>query len=128
MSTESQWFLIEDEQDYNKAISRYEEIKYAPKNTKEYKEKMLLVHLISEYENKLWDLPVVNPVETIKIRMEEFGLKQADLAKEYGNKGNLSKVLNYQRALSLSMIRWLSNKLHIPTEMLIQEYELKNSN
>ncbi len=62
---------------------------------------MLLVHLISEYENKEWDLPAVNLIETIKIRMEEFGLKPSDLAKEYGNKGNLSKVLNYQRALSL---------------------------
>jgi HTH-type transcriptional regulator/antitoxin HigA len=86
---------------------------------------MLLVHLISEYENKEWDLPAVDPIETIKIRMEEFGLKPSDLAKEYGNKGNLSKVLNYQRALSLTMIRQFSATLHIPTDMLIQEYALK---
>lgn len=86
---------------------------------------MLLLHLISEYENKEWDLPSVDPIETIKIRMEEFGLKPANLAKEHGDKGNLSKVLNYQRALTLTMIRQLGTRLHIPTDMLIQEYALK---
>lgn len=125
MSKATQWFLLESEQDYNHATSRYEELKNAPKGSPEHKEKMLLVHLISEYENKEWDLPAVDPIETIKIRMEEFGLKPADLAKEYGNKGNLSKVLNYQRALSLTMIRQFSATLHIPTDMLIQEYALK---
>lgn len=125
MSKTAQWFLLEDEQDYNLATARYEAVKYASKGSPEHKEKMLLVYLISEYENKLWDLPAVDPIETIKIRMEEFGLKPADLVKEYGDKGNLSKVLNYQRALSLAMIRQLSAKLHIPTDMLIQEYALK---
>jgi len=128
MENNKQWFLIADDQNYREGTTRYEEVKYALKDSLAYKEKLLLVHLISEYENKLWDLPIVNPVETIKIRMEEFGLKQADLAREFGNKGNLSKVLNYQRALSLSMIRWLSIKLQISTHMLTQEYELKTGN
>lgn len=122
-----QWYLLESEQDYLNAIARYEEVKYSVKETKEHKEKMLLIHLISEYENKLWDLPVVDPIETIKIRMEEFGIKQADLVKDLGDKGNLSKVLNYQRALSLSMIRLISKRLRIPTEMLTKEYNLVNA-
>jgi HTH-type transcriptional regulator/antitoxin HigA len=125
MSKASQWFLIENEQDYNLAITRYEEIKHEPSNSEGHREKMLLAHLISDYESKEWDLPAVDPIEAIKIRMEEFGLKPSDLVKEYGNKGNLSKVLNYQRALSLSMIRKFSSKLRIPTDMLIQEYSLK---
>ncbi|MGY3055661.1 HTH-type transcriptional regulator/antitoxin HigA [Pedobacter sp. UYEF25] len=126
MSTETkQWFLLEGEEDYNLATARYEEVKYAPNGTSNHREKMLLTHLISDYENREWDLPRVDPIETIKIRMEEFGLNPADLAKEYGNKGNLSKVLNYQRALTLTMIRKLGARLRIPTDMLIQEYALK---
>lgn len=121
----TQWFLLENEQEYDLATSRYEEVKYAPKDSPEHREKMLLVHLISEYENKQWDLPAVDPIETIRIRMEEFGLKPADLARKYGDKGNLSKVLNYERALSLKMIRQFSATLHIPTNLLIQEYALK---
>jgi HTH-type transcriptional regulator/antitoxin HigA len=53
-----------------------------------------LVRLISEYEKATSTLPEVDPVELIKIRMEDFGYKPADLAKEYGDKGTVSKVLN----------------------------------
>lgn len=127
MKTNSQWFLIESEQDYEKATARYEALKHAPKGTAEHKEKLLLVHLISEYENTQWDLPEVDPVELIKIRMEDFGYKPADLAKEYGDKGTVSKVLNYKQALSLTMIRKFSQLLRIPVEALIKEYELKGN-
>ena len=126
MSKIAQWFLLENEKDYDLATARYEKIKHAAKGSTEHKEKLLLVHLISSYENQHWDLPTVDPIETIKIRMEEFGLNATDLAKTYGDKGTLSKVLNYQRALSLSMIRKFSSTLHIPADMLIQEYALKN--
>lgn len=122
-----QWFLIESEQDYNTATARYEQIKRALKGSDEHKEKILLIHLISEYENAQWDLPEVDPVELIKIRMEDFGYKPADLAKEYGDKGTVSKVLNYKQALSLTMIRKFSKLLSIPAEILIKEYNLKNT-
>jgi len=127
MNTKPQWFLLESEQDYEAATARYEEIKRAPKDSEEHKEKLLLVHLISNYENAHWDLPEVDPVELIKIRMEDFGYKSADLAKEYGDKGTVSKVLNYKQALSLTMIRKFSELLRIPAEALIKEYDLKSS-
>lgn len=119
------WFLIETEQDYNKVTARYEEIKAASKGSAEHKEKLLLVHLISEYENKESELPEVDPVEMIKIRMEDFGYKSADLAEAYGDKGTVSKVLNYKQSLSLNMIRKFSELLHIPAEALLKEYDLK---
>lgn len=127
MNTKPQWFLLEFKQDYEAATARYEEVKRAPKGSEEHKEKLLLVHLISEYEKKQWDLPEVDPVELIKIRMEDFGYKSADLAKEYGDKGTVSKVLNYKQTLSLTMIRKFSKLLRIPAEALIKEYDLKSS-
>jgi HTH-type transcriptional regulator / antitoxin HigA len=125
MITKPQWFLIESEQGYQEATARYEEIKYSSIGSEEHKEKLLLVHLISEYETLLWDLPEADPVELIKIRMEDFGYKSSDLANEYGDKGTVSKVLNYKQALSISMIRKFSKLLNIPIEALIKEYELK---
>lgn len=122
----TQWFLIETEQEYQEALTQYETVKLAPKDTAEHKEKLLLVHLINEFEKENRDLPEVNPIEIIKIRMEDFGLKAADLAKIYGDKGTISKVLNYKQALSLSMIRKFSALLHIPVAALLKEYELKN--
>lgn len=121
MTKKPQWFLIESENDYETAIQRYNEIKSAPKGSDEHKEKLLLAHLISQYEKTHEDLPEVDPIELIKIRMEDFGYKSSDLAKEYGDKGTVSKVLNYKQALSLTMIRKFSQLLHIPAEALIKD-------
>jgi len=120
----TQWFLIETEAEYAIAINRYEQIREAEKGTEEHREKMLLVMLISQYEEKKWNLPEVDPVEMIKIRMEDFGYTAKDLAREYGDKGTVSKVLNYKQALSLTMIRKFSKLLRIPTDALTKEYKL----
>jgi HTH-type transcriptional regulator / antitoxin HigA len=121
----TQWFLIENEADYKKAVSRYEEIKEAKKGSEQHKEKLLLAYLINKYEESKWNLPDLDPIEFIKIRMEDFGYKSADLANEYGDKGTVSKVLNYKQPLSLSMIRKFSKLLRIPADALTREYKLK---
>jgi HTH-type transcriptional regulator/antitoxin HigA len=123
MKEKPQWFLIETEQEYNDAVARYEQVKNATAGA-DHKEKLLLVHLIENYENSLWDLPDVNPVEMIKIRMDDFGYKAADLATVYGDKGTISKVLNYKQHLSLNMIRKFSEFLHLPASELVKEYKL----
>jgi len=125
MKEKPQWFLIETEQEYEKAIARYEMVKNATTGA-DHKEKLLLVHLIQNYENSIWELPEVDPVEMIKIRMDDFGYKAADLAAVYGDKGTISKVLNYKQALSLTMIRKFSELLRLPASALVKEYELVN--
>jgi len=123
--TKKHWFLIETEQQYNDAVARYETIKYATAG-EDRQEKLLLVHLIETYENRHWDLPEVDPVEMIKIRMEDFGYRAADLAAVYGDKGTVSKVLNYKQPLSLTMIRKFSELLRLPISALVKEYELSH--
>lgn len=120
-----QWFIIENDKEYKEAIARFEEIREAKKGTPEYKEMLLLVHLVSTYELKKWSLPEVDPIEMIKIRMEDFGYTASDLANEYGDKGTISKVLNYKQPLSLNMIRLFSKMLHIPADALTKEYKLQ---
>ncbi|MBD1420375.1 helix-turn-helix domain-containing protein [Sphingobacterium chuzhouense] len=115
------WYLLEDKKDYEKALNRFEEIKYVKRGTVEHKEKMLLVTLISDYEAKTFPVSDIDPIEMIKIRMKDFGFTPNQL----GNKSSVSKVLNYKRPLTLSMIRHFSKLLKIPTGFLVQEYELK---
>ncbi|MBN8852910.1 MAG: XRE family transcriptional regulator [Sphingobacteriales bacterium 50-39] len=119
------WYLIENEADYQRATDRYEAIREAERGSLDFKEKQLLAVLINHYEESLWEMPDVDPIEFIKIRMEEFGYKASDLAKEYGDKGTVSKVLNYKQALSLTMIRKFSKLLRIPVEALSKEYTLQ---
>ncbi len=119
------WYILENESDYKKACERYEEVKSGSKGSEAHKEKLLLAFLINQYEEKTTLLPEVDPIELIKIRMEDFGYKAADLAREYGDKGTVSKVLNYKQALSLAMIRKFSLILKIPADALIKEYDLQ---
>jgi HTH-type transcriptional regulator/antitoxin HigA len=121
------WYLIENDAAYQKAITRYEKIRETEKDFPEHKEKLLLAFLINKYEEELWEMPDIDPIELIKIRMEEFGFQAADLAREYGDKGTVSKVLNYKQALSLTMIRKFSKLLRIPLEALAKDYDLRLS-
>jgi len=65
------------------------------------------------------DLPA--PVEAIRFRMEQAGLKPQDLVPYIGSRSKVSEVLNRKRALSLKMIRALNKGLGIPAEVLLQE-------
>jgi HTH-type transcriptional regulator / antitoxin HigA len=121
-----QWLPISTELEYKDAAQRFEEIYDAEKDSPHFKEMLLLSLLINDYEKKLFNLTEVDPVEMIKIRMEDFGYTASDLAKEYGDKGTVSKVLNYKQALSLTMIRKFSKLLRIPADALTKEYKLHN--
>lgn len=120
-----QWSIIDNEKEYNETTQRFEEIYDVGKSSPHFKEMLLLALLINEYEKKQWSLPEVDPIEMIKIRMEDFNYKPSDLAKEYGDKGTVSKVLNYKQPLSLNMIRVFSKMLRIPADALIKEYDLR---
>lgn len=122
-----QWSIIENESQYKVAKERFEEIYDVDKKSSQFTEMSLLALLINQYEKQKFTFPSVDPVEMIKIRMEEFGYKPTDLAEAYGDKGTISKMLNYKQPLSLNAIRVFSKLLRIPADALIAEYPLKQS-
>jgi HTH-type transcriptional regulator / antitoxin HigA len=124
MTALKQWYLIENDKDYQAALARFDTIKKSTKGSPLHKEKLLLAFLIAQYEEKQWQYPDLDPIELIKIRMEDFGYKSSDLAIEYGDKGTISKVLNYKQPLSLTMIRKFAALLRIPPSALTKEYSL----
>lgn len=116
--------LIETEEEYNQAIAQIDLLFDAPKGSKEAKELDLLVLVVNKYEEENHPIDEPDPIEYIKIRMEEMGLKAADLVPYMGNKGNVSKVLNRKRGLSIEMIRNLNKGLGFPLDVLISEHAL----
>jgi HTH-type transcriptional regulator/antitoxin HigA len=120
-----QWLPISTEKEYKEATERFEQVFEAGKESPDYKEMLLLSLLINDYEKKHFSLPEVDPIEMIRIRMEDFGYTASDLAKAYGDKGTVSKVLNYKQPLSLNMIRKFSKLLRIPADALTKEYKLQ---
>ena len=113
---------IRSEKDYNKALDRLEKIFDAKPGTKEGDELEILSILIDKYENEHFPIEMPDPVEAIKFRMEQMGMKQKDLIAVIGFKSRVSEILNRKRKLTLDMVRKLSKALRIPTEVLIQEY------
>ena len=113
---------IKNENEYQSALIRLEEIFNAKQGTPEGDELEVLSILINNYENEHFPIDSPDPIEAIKFRMDQLGIKQKDLAKIIGFKSRVSEIINKKRKLSLSMIRKLHHQLNIPTEVLIQEY------
>ncbi|MDO6676857.1 MULTISPECIES: helix-turn-helix domain-containing protein [Flavobacteriaceae] len=113
---------IRNEKDYQNALNRLEEIFDAKKGTEDGDELEILSILIDKYENEQFPIGMPDPIEAIKFRMEQMGMKQKDLAEVVGFKSRVSEILNKKRKLTLDMIRKLNTTLHIPTEVLIQDY------
>jgi HTH-type transcriptional regulator/antitoxin HigA len=117
--------LIKTEEDYRNALKRLEVIFDAPIDSVEGDEAEILSLLIENYENKHYPIEAPDPVEAIKIRMEEMNLKQKDLVGILGGKSAVSEILNKKKKLTLEMIRALEVKLHISASLLIKNYQLK---
>ena len=113
---------IRNEKDYQKALKRLEDIFDSKKGTNEGDELEILSILIDRYENENFPIGMPDPIEAVKFRMEQMGMKQKDLAEVIGFKSRVSEILNKKRKLTLDMIRKLNSTLHIPTEVLIQDY------
>jgi HTH-type transcriptional regulator/antitoxin HigA len=113
---------IRTDKDYNKALKRLELIFDSKQGSKDGDELEVLGILIDQYENEHFPIGLPDPIEAIKFRMEQMGFNQSDLANIVGLKSRASEILNKKRKLSLEMIRQLHERLHIPTDVLIQSY------
>ena len=114
--------ILKTEKDYDKALNRIDELIELNQKlgTPESDELEILALLVEKYEELNWNIETPDPIEAIKYRMEEMNLKQKDLIPYIGNKSKVSELLNRKISLSLSMVRNLSQALHIPVETLIK--------
>ena len=115
---------IKTETDYELALKRLEEIFDAPVGTSESDEADILGLMVDEFEKKHYPIEAPDPIEAIKIRMEEMQLKQVDLVDVIGGKSRVSEVLNRKRKLTIEMIRNLTKRLNLSPDLLITDYHL----
>jgi len=115
---------IKTEKDYQEALKRLEEIFDAPNDIQESEEADVLAILVDEYEKQNYSIETPDPIEAIKIRMEELNLRQVDLIPEIGGKSRVSEILNRKRRLTVGMIRKLTKKLNLSADILVSDYQL----
>jgi len=79
----------------------------------------VLTVLLESYENEKFPVEPPDPIDAILFRMQEKGLKQADLVPYFGTSSRVSEILNRKRPLTVQMIRAISIGLGISADTLI---------
>ena len=104
---------IKSERDYEKALSRIEQLMDSRAGTRAGDELDILSALVLSYEAMHHPLFPPDPVEAIKFRMDQLGMTRKDLEAVIGGRGRISEILSRKRPLSLEMIRRLHRtRLH----------------
>ena len=115
---------IKCDADYDAALAAIDLLMGSAPDTPEGDELEVLVTLVEAYEAERWPIEAPDPISAIEHVMEARGLRQRDLAALIGSQPRASEVLNRRRPLTLAMIRALSGKWNLPTEVLVREYDL----
>jgi HTH-type transcriptional regulator/antitoxin HigA len=113
--------VIQTEKEYEAALAHVEKLMDAVPGSPKEDELELWSLLVEKYEEEHFPIEAPDPIEAIRFRMEQEGLRPADLQQYVSSKSKISEVLSYKRPLSLSMIRAFNAGLQIPAEVLLQE-------
>jgi HTH-type transcriptional regulator/antitoxin HigA len=118
---------IRTAQDHARALKEIESLwGKAEPGTPQAERFEVLSTLVDAYEDEHFPIELPDPIEAIKIRVEEKGMTSRDLLPIFGTTARTSEILNRKRGLSLEMIRELHERLNIPSDILIQRYQLKD--
>lgn len=113
------WKIIKTETEYQKAIKRTMKIFHAAESSPESDELALLLLLVKDYEDKHIHLPEIDPIEAVKLKMVERGLKAKDLESIIGSKGHVSLILSGKREITLKMAQKLKDYFKLPAEIFL---------
>lgn len=111
--------------DHKAALREIERLWGAEEGTPEGDRLDVLATLVEAYEQAHFPMDASDPIEAIKFRLEQQGVDQKALIGVIGNRTRVYEVLRRDRALSLSMIRRLNQRLKIPAEVLIRAVRVR---
>jgi HTH-type transcriptional regulator/antitoxin HigA len=115
---------VKNEVDYQAVLVEIEQLFDAAPDTPDGDRLEVLVTLVEAYEAKHFSIPAPDPIEAILYHLESRGLSRHDLEPCIGSRARVSEVLNRKRPLTMEMVRKLHGVLGIPSDVLIQPYQL----
>ena len=113
---------IKTDADHAEAVREIEALWGAAEGTEDGDRLDVLLTLADAYEDQRWPVESGDPVEVIRSAMALNGRSQSELAGVLGSASRASEVLSRRRALTLPMIRALSEQWRIPAALLVQPY------
>jgi HTH-type transcriptional regulator/antitoxin HigA len=116
---------IKTDTDHEAALIEIERLWDAKEGTPDGDRLEILTTLVEAYEETHFPMDLPDPIEAIKFRLEQQGVDKKALIGIIGNRTRVYEVLRGDRALSLSMIRQLNERLKIPAEILIRPIRVR---
>ena len=113
--------LLKTEQKYDLLMAWVDEQfdKRTPPSSPEGETVQIALLLIKAYEDEHYSDPSPDPIDAIRLKMEEKGYRNKDFVGELGSKSYVSAVLNRRKPLTLEMARYFHKKLGIPAGVLL---------
>lgn len=111
---------IRDDADHEQALKEIERLWGAKEGTPDGDRLDILTTLVYAYEENHFPIDAPDPIEAIRLRLEQQGLDHHALIGVIGGRSRVYEVMHRKRALSLEMIRRLNQRFGISAEVLIR--------
>lgn len=113
--------IIKTKKDYESYLDWVDKMfdKKIKTNTPEGEKLQIALLLIKQYEDEHYPIPFPDPIDAIKMKMIEKGLKNKDLVGKVGSKGYVSALLNKRKPLTLELAKLFYRELGIPSDILL---------
>jgi HTH-type transcriptional regulator/antitoxin HigA len=113
--------IIKCETQYQEYLNWVDELfdKQVKPDTKEGEILQVALLLIKQYEDVHYPVPMPDPIEAIKAKMKDAGLRNKDLVGKVGSKGYVSSILSGRKPLTLELAKFFYRELNIPAEVLL---------
>jgi HTH-type transcriptional regulator/antitoxin HigA len=110
---------IKTREQYKQYLSLIDRFIDSEEDSQEEEVLELISILVEDFEARHYPIDAPDPIDAIKLKTQELGLKRKDLSKYFGSVSRVSEVLNRKRPLSLEMARKLHKELGISAETLL---------
>ena len=110
---------IKTKEQYKNYLKIIDNLVDCPEDSPEEQVLELVSILVESYETVHYPIEAPDPIEAIKLRMEEKGLKRKDLAIYFGSSSRVSEVLNRKRTMTFEMAKKIRHGLGISADVLL---------
>ena len=113
--------IIGSEKEYQQCLSWAYEMfdKNVTSESPEGEKLQIVLLLIRQYEDQYYPVPKPDPIDAIKSKLVDLGLKDKYLVGKVGSKGYVSAILNKRKPLTLQLARLFHQEFGIPADILL---------
>ena len=117
---------IKSDADLDETLQEIESLWGAAPGTPEADKLDVLASLAEAYQRQHFPIDKPDPIDAIKFRLEQEGKDYRALIGVIGQRTRVYEIMRRARPLSLSMIRRLHERFHIPADVLLQPVRLRS--